>query len=469
MKREIFYLALAGLLVCSGCGVHPGGRSDGKSEVQISFRGDFSPLVAKEGTSVKFAKVASPGSYTLFLKVTASDISPDLIFVNPDYDFEMRPDWVVLVPNGNDRTFELFMYYNGEPATDYFDITLWTTLDPVEARTLDLNGTPVTLAINIGAAAVTTQAGTTGAAAPDGLITIDQGGAYPVPLPECGYTLSVFLTDTEFPGIEFGPAFVLMDSTAGDGHYLIGGIPADRTYRIRMERQQMGWGGASSAVLFAPAQINAVNVTLSGWQNFSATPLNFLVADGDTQAAPISLKVQGGWAARDIFHSLSLSAPGAAAILPGPIVQPGATVLYKVTGTVGSDTVDNFTISDNCGTPPLVANPKAWWYRAPKIDSVSPDPIWTQGWTGVYIYSVGGSFDALARDGKWAEISLDGTGMTTQGGDTTFGNYIYFDSPIKSSGMHTITVRNARSNPIFPGFQGFIDSLQVQYSDTVGW
>ena len=146
------------------------------------------------------------------------------------------------MPNGDQRTFELFLYAQGTGGSpNAFDIVFYAPDSLPSVRTFDLNGTPVTVPMSM-AASPTAQVGTTIISVPTGKIFMDQGPLYgTTAVPECGYTVQAYILDPEFPGVQVGPANIYMPEfpAYGDGSYLLTNVPGNRPLRLRIVRPSM--------------------------------------------------------------------------------------------------------------------------------------------------------------------------------------------------------------------------------------
>lgn len=276
---------------------------------------------------------------------------------------------------------------------------------------------------------------------------------------------------------------------------------------------------AAPATLNTAMTIIPVDVLLSGWQDLKVIPADFPVPDGDL-GYMTTFRAVGGWQTAD-GNSVSNTLLNACTPPPLPakkrsgimLVSPtfycallaplsGGTVGYEVTGYYGSyyglglygaNTVDEITVSENC-SPDSSASAKAWWYRKPMVDRTPEgfaavesyksgswyyDSIPLAGGT-VFVY--GYDFDnpashaspplapaAAASPHLYPQPFLDVFG--TYGLMTPISGSEYdFDFKAYSStfGKHPFWVRNYRTNPLIPGFEGFFDSLEVWYSNTAG-
>jgi len=319
-----------------------------------------------------------------------------------------------------------------------------------------------------------------------------QQGATVVPIPGCNFDLQAFLTDAEFPDLQMGPAIITMSNTV-DGYYRISNVPTGRSLELKVVRPDMGWEGYSGSFsLPAVAQVNPVNITLSGWNNFRAVPSDFLVPNGDTTFSA-SISFSGGWGASGSRHvSDWLNTQGGPFVNLSPL--SGSTLLgniltYDVVTMYGStymyDVQDSVTVSDSCplSGPKPVATITPWWYKVPWLDSYwSMSDICCGGpyynyvcvpLAGDTIYLYGDHFDNPANPGpppvsvQAPEVFFDVVGPA---GYRPVGyaseTEVDFRAPPASAGLHTVTVRNVRSNSLFSDFSGFFDTIMVWYSDT---
>jgi len=464
MKRAILFGIILSLLVIGACA---GGNDseEGKSEVKVILKGDFTGSnqagLEQSAQSLSFI-------YHLILTVSASDLDPPLVFVNENYI--LGSDWTVYVPNGTGRVFSLILYSIPDvpavPGWFYFD--MYEPANPPAERTYDLTGSPLTINIPLRLSPI----GYIGSGSPGIIGLLDPGfllsrGFKPmmmntpsgkVEVPECPFMLQAYLIDVE-SGLVLGPALIDMGSGSMPGYWYLGNVPVNRIYQLKIVRPEMGWLGYSANFILPREEYPGLilPVVLNGFKPLSIDPKNFLVRDGDSNFSQI-IDIAGGWGVYSFFHTLAFGAT---------VVQKDSILNYKVTALLGSDTVDFIDVYDNCAMVGLMASrdpsseaarspssltSRAWWYKAPKISSYSPMPIYFKG---IWVYIYGNYFDGLS-----SRLFLDGKEYNLEDGATT---WLYFDSPAKPKGKYNLRVLNPRSNSLFPDFQGFSDSIQVEY------
>ncbi len=476
MKRAIFCGIIICLIVMSGCS---GGKSeDGKSEVKVVFSQDLASYPDRAGVDQSGQELHS--SYDLVLTVSGSDLNSPLVFVNENY--QMGSEWTVYVPNGNGRVFDLIVYVIPDiPAgTGYFYLDMYRPSNPEAERTYNLNGSPLSISIPLerapvgyvgsgsGSPASTPIKGTAAAAGFQPMLMNTGGGR--VAVPQCPFTLQAYLIDVA-AGLTFGPALIDMSGAGMPGYWSLGNVPVGRNYQLKIGRPEMGWSGLSGIFMLPDEDLasRVLAVVLNGFKSLSIEPKNFLVKDGDTTFTQ-QIRASGGWGVYSFYTSLMYGAT---------IVAKNNDAIYRVTGILYSDTVDNINIYDDCAMgagltvrPSEAArsqsslNSRAWWYKAPKIGSYYPIPINFMG--GDYVSIYGDNFDGTYSPGPLgpSQLFLDGTEYDLQYGSTYFLEFI---SPAKPKGEYPLRVLNPRNNSLFPDFKGFSDQIQVEYGEGGAW
>jgi len=485
MKRGLIFILLASLVALSACGGR--NQDETKTEISLEVSGDFAVNYATGGTVDQI-------SYYLVLKVSALDINPPLVFVNPNY--VLGSNWYIAVPNGYDRLFELSIYElkDGLPPSGGFDnLTAFVPIATSAQRTFNLTGGSISIPFPM-EKAKTGSIGTN--LAGQGIIKIARAEGN-IPAKNCAYKLQAYLMDPAIPNVTMGPATINMGSASSPGKYLLTNIPLNKTLKLKIVRTETDWSGTSDPfVLNSDTTILPVDVVLSGWDDLKIVPEEFPVPDGDVGYLN-TMRTSGGWQASDgntVSHTLKRSPPmggqslfdkaKAAATDYALLILSGSTVNYEVAGYYGADkglglyganTVDNISVYEKCDSSSS-ATTRAWWYRKPMVSYYAGcifgicdfymNAIPLNGGT-VFIH--GDDFDNPRVHGpkNLPEPFLDTFGpsgaMTPLSGST----YDFdFKAPSKTFGNHHFWVRNNRSNPLFPDFEGFFDTLDVWYSDT---
>jgi hypothetical protein len=485
MKRTKALILIASLVVMFSCG----GRSKDAEKTVINM--EISGVAARS-----MEAAAEVYTYYLVLQVTGPDLRPPLVFINRNYI--LGSDWFVDVPNGVGRTFNLIIYElrQGPSYRGFSSLTVYRPLNGDASRTFDLTGGTINIPFPM-------QPDTTGRIGTNndgqGLIKIDRDGEQ-VPVKACGYTLEAYLIDPALPTVELGPAEIFMGGSR-DGAYLLDQVPLNKTMQLKVVRPDTGWTGISdSFVLNSETVTLPVDVPLSGWTDLTVAPAEFPVPNGEVGYLA-ELSTSGGWQA-DTGNQVNNSLGQYAAI---SVI--GSEVDYRVNGIVikptglglyGASTIDQIIISEKCDRDSS-ALARAWWYRKPIVEQyvgcfprggfILPSPVDCQndipsrGPTGACIevpgaiplegseVSVFGSeFDNPASHGprNFPELFLDH--FDASGEIDTFtgaASFLQFQAPPRARGFHDFWVRNLRSNPLFPDFEGYFEKLEVWYSDTV--
>gem|GEM_PF-1948787 len=472
MKRILFYGLILSVIILNACSGEK--RDDGSTEVKIIMNGEFNRV--PEGINKSEQKV-SQYTYNLLLKITAPDLSEPLIFLNPDY--QPGTQWTVLVPNGTARTFELIEYTVFDSISyNYFNFSMYIPSNPPEERTYDLTGSPIDVAIPLTYSETGYLSSGSGGGWLLGMppakspgISVSSAITYPglimktpsgdVYVPNCyGIVLRAFLVDPEFPGLVLGPALLDMETPRFPGEYSLGGIPVNRTYQVIVTNPESGWQGSSDFFTLPnqPSSELHRSIILTGYQPLEIVPNNFPVKDGDTTFKQ-TLDIKGGWIKG--YFSIWNDQFSYGSVSWGDTHRTKIDY-YASPGGLGDGGTDIVHVEDSCDYSQATA--KAWWYKAPKISSISPDPICPDGGDIIYIYSTDFNFDIITYDSIYSEIFLDGTYYHTLGGDRSGIDYIWFNAPRKPAGFYTLKVRNKRTNPKLPNFEGWADSIRVEYN-----
>ena len=481
MKKIMLFGFIVSLFTVSACGIHP--RTDGKTGVKIMIDGNFG--TASSDQDVYTGEQMFSGSTVLYLslRVTGSDISPDLIYENLGYI--LGSEWIVLVPNGTARTFELQLYtYNTDPADatpNVFPIELYKQTQPL---TYDLNGSAITLPVTMAKASTTSVGTVQDGSTLVGRLYVDKDGGTLLPQ-NCITNLEAYLADPLYPGMYLGPvpATILTGGTDLGGEYLISGIPADRTIQLAFYNPNTGWSGISDSfsIVYGTTVYGVlvagppypVEVVLKGWQPFSIQPADILIADSDSAwGHPYGAGIVnaiggwGNWGSGSFFSQMW--SMGNASIMGSTVVAPNA-IVYKSINAYGTDVIDNVTVTYQCGAVVDQATFKAHRYLAPWIYGITN--ILNPNNSGLYIYG-----DNFEQNGS--TVTRISIGASLVPGATVYYAYnppyylssdLLFASTTKlmplnlPDGLATVKIQNYR-NPgtdlTFPSFSGF-------YGDTV--